>query len=444
MRAAFALVLLLACSACLSGTKPGAEPTPTAGIAPLFKAPVALSDNEPGAEPVIAVLTDGTIFVEGVGSNPSAARDTVNKVWRSRDDGATWTDVTPPALGEEGSFDGFLAAGNGDRVYAVNVAGTTFEIFRSDDKGDSWMPLEPPRLPVAMHRNWVVPVGEATLQVVMEALPPAFVVPGVSGTPNEGLWYLRSDDRGQTWTVPKQIDPIVNYAGQGNLAIDASGQRLYVPRYLDDSDPAKYESGHWYLIYSEDAGRTWGRREVFDLDSELASAVMPLAVDGAGTLYFAWSQLDNGTSRLFLSTSHDGGRTWGGRWPVAPGRGAQSMVWIDARATDELALVWYATDAQGSAVKVDAPWHVDFAWVTGAGGPEPTSHVARVTTKPVHEGNICAKGPACASGEDRRLLDYPWVDVGPDGRAHVVYASTQWDRPSAFAVYAGETLLFGR
>lgn len=436
-----AMIFLLA--ACLGDTPK--SPVDGAGDAlgvPLLGVPVAVSQEAPGAEPVIAVLSDGTIFIEGIGSNPGAARNVVNKVWRSRDDGRTWQDVTPPALGQEQSFDGFLAVGNGDRVYAVNVAGTTFELFRSDDKGQTWVPLQPPRIPLLMHRNWVVPVGDSTIHVVMEALPPSFLVPPATDTPNEGLWYLRSDDRGETWTVPVQIDPVVNFAGQGNLAIDASGQRLYVPRYEDDADPALYESGHWYLIHSDDGGHTWDRREMFDLDGELASAVMPLAFDEAGTLFFAWSQLDNGTSTLFLSTSKDHGATWSPRWPVAPGRGAQSMVWIDAYRTDELALVWYASDANGSAVKVDAPWHVDFAWVTNASGPDARTHVSRATIAPVHEGNICAKGPACMPGEDRRLLDYPWVDIGPDGRAHTAFASTQWSRPSAFAVYAGETTPF--
>jgi hypothetical protein len=101
-------------------------------------------------------------------------------------------------------------------------------------------------------------------------------------------------------------------------------------------------------------------------------------------------------------------------------------------------MLWYAADVHGTAASVNASWFVDAGWLTGADTTAPQLRSARVTPVAVHEGNVCAKGPACQQGEDRRLLDYPWLDLDAEGRAHLVFASTKWDKLSAFAVYAGE------
>lgn len=418
---------------------------------PQFVPSVAISKDWPGAEPVIAVASDGTLFAEGIGTVvlQNGQTTNVNKGWRSTDGGKTWTDITPPGLGQERSNDGFIAVGNGDRVYLVNVASLTFEMYRSEDKGATRILLATPKLPALMHRNWIVPSGPNTIHVVMEALPPTFA-PFLAGqsppenapsTANEGLWYMRSDDTGQTWTTPVQIDPTVNFAGQGNLAMSRDGQFLAVPRYSDDVKgfSPTYLGGKWYMMVSENAGRNWERREMFRLTSELASAVEPLAMDAEGTLYFVWSQQIDGTSLLHMSVSKDRAKTWGGPMVIARGNVTQSMPWINVRMPGELGVAWYEAPVVGPASKVNASWHFNYGLLSEADTAAPVMHAARATTEPVHEGNICARGPACGSGEDRRLLDYPWLEFGPDGRAHMVLASTKWEKRSAFAVYAGES-----
>lgn len=448
MRGVVSIPIVLAAAAlagCISGL-PSGGPEALAS-APVFLPPVPVSTEWPGAEPVVAVASDGTIYVEGIGRVEGPPAQNVNKAWRSDDGGATWIDITPPAVGQDRSNDGFVAVGNGDRVYVANVFQFTFQLFRSDDKGATWTPLQPIRAPALMHRHWIVPAGERTVHVAIEALPPEDL-PGLLGAPargpdslNEGLWYVRSDDLGATWTTPVQIDPIVNFAGQGNLVADVEGAALFVPRYEEAEGPPldySYERGHWYLLASEDGGASWERREMFDLTAELSTAVPSLAVDPAGTLYFAWSETDRGRSVVKYATSKDRGASWSAPVAPLPGSSTHAMAWVAARAEGEIGLMWYAADANGTALEVDAPWFVEYALVQEADGDAPRVAVARVTPEPVHHGNVCAKGPACNEGEDRSLLDYPWLAFGPDGAAHVVFASTEWDRPSAFAVFARE------
>lgn len=442
--------LLLLAALLLAGctTLPAPDGSGPAG-ALRFDPPVSVSDVWPGAEPVLAMSGDGTLYLEGIGraaSPPATVEGNVNKVWRSRDDGATWQDITPPGFGQERSNDGFVAAAQDGTVYAANVFSLTFQVYRSEDQGATWEHLELPPFPALMHRHWILPRGDA-VHVSLEALPPSFAsfLGGIpppqaqTGNPNEGMWYLRSDDRGDTWTAPVQIDPVVNFAGQSAMVASEDGQRLYVARYEEPGrDPVAYayEAGHWYLLASEDGGATWERREMFDLAGETSTAVPGLALAGDGALAFVFTQAVGNVSRLHLASSADGGRTWATPREVPLPPGTHAMPWAEARGPGEVAVMWYATDAEGPARALDVPWFVDFAWLTAADTAASQVQRVRVTEDPVHEGNICAKGPACAAGEDRRLLDYPWMVLGQDGRARLAFASTQWERPSAFAVYA--------
>ncbi len=443
--AAIALAALLAgCASLPTGTQTAPQ---GADAAARFAPAVAVSKDAPGAEPVIASLPDGTLFVEGVGSDGT---QNVNKVFRSADHGKTWTDVTPAALGEARSNDGFLATGNGGTVYASNVFSLTLQMYASTDKGDTWTPLPVPHVPAIMHRHWLLPVGASTLHLAMEALPPWYL-PYVAGqkppqgfptSPNEGMWYTRSDDKGMTWTVPVQIDPNVNFAGQGNMVASADGKFLAVLRYEEKQSPRDaptYEKGHWYLILSEDGGSTWQRREAFDLTSELAAALPTTALDAQGNLYAAWSQETNGTSQLHLAVSRDHGKTWTLSTLATGLSGAQAMPWMAARGNGTLGLMWYQASLPGRASKINASWDGVYADLTVPAEGAPQVGAPLVVAPALHSGNVCAKGPACGAGEDRRLLDYPWITFGPKGEADLVFASTAWQHPSAFSVVSVES-----
>ncbi|MHB8604244.1 MAG: sialidase family protein [Thermoplasmatota archaeon] len=443
-------VIALVASGCLS-VKPTAPGSPS-DLVPTFTS-TAVSKDTPGAEPVIAALPDGTLFVQGIGGAkpvPQSPRNVnLNTLWRSTDGGKTWADVTPPGLANEESHDGFVATGNGASVYLENTAGLTFEPFRSDDKGATWTPLPTVKLPLLMHRSWIVPVGASTVEVVMEAFPPTYATylggqrdptNPQSGTPNEGLWYMSSTDKGMTWSAPTQIDPIVNFAGQSNLVASVDGKFMAVVRYTEPytADGPHYTKGTFYLIYSEDGGATWGKRDMFPLTSELASAIEPLTLDSNGVMTMAWSQAANGTSQLRFAISKDHGKTWSAPRTTlaAPTTSTQAMPFIVNRAPGEIGVVWYQADVVGPASKVNASWHGMYALVTGADTDTPTATTTAATAE-IHHGNICARGPACGPGEDRRLLDYPWLVFDARGLPRAAFASTEWSAPSAFAVYAG-------
>ncbi len=447
-----ALLLAPAFSGCLNDAAEADRLAPGLAEPPALPAlgtPVMVSDRYPGAEPVVAVAPDGTVYFEGIGAaqTPTGTRN-MNLVWKSIDDGATWVEVTPPGPGRESSNDGYLAVGPDGAVYVANVFGLTFQVFRSDDAGASWVPLNVPRVPLLMHRHWITAHPGGLVHVTLEALDPGAAPVLVGGptqeqlpaTPNRGFYHFFSRDRGDTWSLPQRIDDAINYAGQSNMATSADGERLYVMRYTEQGRAPlafTYEDGEFYLLSSEDGGATWQRRDAFALGGTMGSALTSLALDAGGVLSFVWSEAVDGTSRVVVATSNDGGASWSRHEPLA-GSGSQAMPFAAPLGPGRLGLVWYEADRPGLTGEIDATWRGHYAEVAGVGSADAPVAASMAATSALHEGGICVAGPACGErGGDRRLLDYPWLAYGADGLPHMAFASTLWGRPSAFPVYVG-------
>lgn len=440
----FGLVLLVASvvgAGCLGA---GPDETHSDGSLPALPTlalvgPFVVDAEKAGAEPVVAVAPDGTLFAEGVGAG--------NVVWRSLDGGVSWTDVSPPATGSVDSNDGFVEVGPDGVVFAANVFELTFQVFRSADRGASWEPLNMPRIPALMHRHWIVAHEAGVLHVSVEALEPGAspvlvggptATEGVLGSPNQGHYYMRSSDNGDTWSTPVRMDEQIVYAGQSNLAVTGDDQGIYMVRYEEDQGPPldyTYDDGRFYLVASEDGGASWERREMFPLGGLIGSALTSLVADARGTLYYVWSEALAGRSVTHLAASKDRGESWT-RTPLNLTDGTHAMPFAAPLGPAELGIVFYNTTDVGVTGEVDGPWYVSYAHVRGADGPSPTWETVLVSDV-VHEDDICVKGPACgAEGGNRRLLDYPWVDVDGEGAAHLIFASTMWDFGGAQPIYS--------
>ncbi len=390
---------------------------------PLFGPAVNVSKERAGAEPMLGVGPEGTVFYTGTGPGDDGLPE--QTVWRSTDGGTSFEDVTPVLpTASRGGLDNALAVGPEGTVYYLNAVGQTAQMFRSDDGGDTWLPLAPPTPPAATHRTWIEPGEEGLVHFA-----------GLEAFPSNTVWYQRSEDRGTGWGPPGLVGPTPNMVSE--LAAAPGGQDLYM--VLEDTG-TDAPVGAWTLSASHDGGLTWELIPMWTPDTERTTAFMPLAVDADGTLYFLWAEEEGGTSLLHYAYSTDGGQTFSDALPIGDPEGSQTLAWMDVRAPGELGVVTYAADEPGHPSEVEGPWYAAYTFVDQADTAHPETYTTRLTSWPVHQGPICL-GVICSEG-GRELLDFAWIEFGPEDRAHVAFASSQWSQPSAFPVFAVESQPF--
>jgi hypothetical protein len=139
---------------------------------------------------------------------------------------------------------------------------------------------------------------------------------------------------------------------------------------------------------SSDGGRTWSRpaligeaptTEVQDPDSgeKVQSDPIPSAAVGPdGTAYVAWSVVDSThASRVLLSHSTDGGRTWSTPHPVINSSAQAFLPTVAVAADGTVAITWYDTrnDRPGDAQLTADYW---FRYSRDAGREWQESHLA--------------------------------------------------------------------
>jgi hypothetical protein len=142
---------------------------------------------------------------------------------------------------------------------------------------------------------------------------------------------------------------------------------------------------------------------------------------------------------IWVSASFDGGTTWNG---ASDGTGKPFRANVDngthyfpavaAGAPGKIVVAYLSsktlvgTRPNGKpdpTTDQDAKWNVYLSQSLNLRAAKPKFTSVRVSTKPMHVGDVCTLGLACAGfpGTDRNLLDFIDVQVAPRGLAHVVY-----------------------
>jgi hypothetical protein len=406
-------------------------------------------------EPTVGVLSDGTILFAPV--RPGAAGSVCTDfrcgtfgLARSGDQGSSWEDAYPRLVGDVSlhnvNQDPFLYVDPlTDRAFLSAYQGGA-AISWTEDAGQTW-------------QHTYGGIGETDHQQIFAGPPrtsalgsyPTIVYYcafslGATAAATFGFACSKSLDGGRTFLpgppVPYSIDPGADghshtpghCTGSLDHGIADSQGILYIPRAECDRPS---------LLISRDEGSTWTSVVVADKGvSRLYSGEFgtwsSVAVDKAGTIYYAWTADDR---LLWLVHSIDQGRTWSTPIQVAaPGVVEVGLPQIVAGGTGQVALSYLgSSDAPGFAPCADSlacslvaasdpslegvsppgyehvTWDLYMAFLPHAREPTPTIHSLRINPA----GDPLVRGP-CGPG---RCVGEDFVDakIGPDGVPYAVF-----------------------
>ncbi|MCA1812409.1 MAG: glycoside hydrolase [Halobacteriales archaeon] len=362
------------------------------GSAPTF---TVVDTHSTGPELGIGVSREGTIYVGGW-----------DHVARSRDDGATWTALSPQPLLSVAADRVLIVDHDTGRVFVQDTDLACTVVDFSDDEGATWL-----NSPIAcgggVTDHQKIAVGPRTTY----ADPTGLLYPNVVYACANGLASANcgvSLDGGLSWltTVPHGI----GCAFQGAPVAGRDGT-LYEPSSACGAQ----------VRLTRDNGLSWVE---LDVGTAQASADTPdLAVSPDGTLYFAYTDTD---WQPQLMRSADGGHTWQGPFAL-PVAGLTSSVFPVIVAGDDgrVGVAFYGTtdDAAGwdhnpGSAPGGIRWNGYVAVITDAASAAPGIAPVAVTdnSDPLQYGCLSKMG-GCLDN----IADYMDIDVGPDGRVYAVF-----------------------
>ncbi|MEO7397884.1 MAG: sialidase family protein [Ilumatobacteraceae bacterium] len=422
---------------------------------------LAMEQPTAGAEPNIAILPDGTIFITAVAGSQERPNHEQGAawLWRSTDGGATFETLRAPvrdtSLGSVpgtrrpfGSSDADVVASPDGWIYytdwwnygapVVPPVGLpvplpvnpfarygSYLVERSADGGATWESTSVTTLDTfgGMDRQWLVagPDGWVGLFYAYFHGPnpsrPTETPDALAGY--SSIQAVYSTDHGATWTDPA---PVVGPTNEGFSQIAhpdlAADGLLWMPHgYTANGETFWTDPSEVRVALSEDLGQTWTDIKIVDVPRGFDNL---WAVQGAsepdGTLHVAWAARTNDTLTVFHAQSVDRGQTWSAP-DALRADGTSFLPWVAATA-GEVAVSWYGSEVTGdpSEAADDAQWRLHVA-VRRDGVWRNT------TTEPVKIGPMCGKGASCAG--NRELLDYAGLAFAPDGALHTTFATSR-------------------
>ena len=435
--AAIALVFLAGCLN--KGANPAPPDTTTHSGLP-FLPEVKLPADGAGAEPNLAVLPDGTLFVAARGGRTAETDPARGNawLWRSQDHGATWERLrgpspTPTPAGNAtifGEDDADVATSPDGWVYfAVSKVATSpannLLVEASPDGGATWKstPFATSDGFTSIDRQWLVAGADGFVALVYAYYPEVGnnlqdIVGSVTGNSTMSIQAILSHDHGKTWSDPVHvIGPLHGREALHGKPVVLTTGELAVP-YVDApwnhwNDPATLRVG-----LSSNHGQSWTSVEVAPIRQSIGAMwATQVAVDATGHLYLVWNERFGDEIQLHLATSGDDGKSWTAPTLVVA-EGLNIEPWVAARADGEVAVSWYGTVARGDPQNVTAetPWFAMAALSVDGGA---TWREGKGNETAVKLGPLCT-GSHC--GANHELLDYASVAFDADGRLHYAYA----------------------
>jgi hypothetical protein len=251
----------------------------------------------------LALVPSEDGLVHAVLTQPSES-----EIFYTRWDAGTWSRIVTMSLlpGGEASSPAIAAGPESDLfLIALGSEGGLYYVrAKSADAANAKRWSTPAPLPT-LHDGPVSPAD-----VVWEAAGTIDVAYSIPVYENRGVYLVRSQDRGETWTEPTQVfdgaEAGFDLVGTPALLVTANGHihLLWKRQSIPTEGPSQPLS--LYHAWSEDAGRTFSQPE---LVVEGPVTWHEIIADGEGNLHRLWQRSD-APSTLWDQVSVDGARSW--------------------------------------------------------------------------------------------------------------------------------------
>lgn len=376
----------------------------------LFMPPVAVGARV--GEPGFRVGPDGTVWVHAPGG-----------LWKSTDNGITFSEITTFGPGPVVGGDADLAIGKDGSLYYTDLqALVAISVFSSHNGAASWFENPLASMVPGDDRQWIeagpdagpLSLGGEAVYLVFNHIP-------------TNVFMTKSVDGGKVW-VGKNVVLTTSQAefwSMGNMLIDPRDGTLSVIYSLGNALQPIGDGQLPYVDYrinmsrSMDGGLTWTEVTIVDTEGNSGQIFPTIAQDREGGLYAAWAVVEGDRDLVQMSHSEDRGSTWSAPVTLNPEGTSAVMPWIDVSTPGHAVVAWYQTDQAVLSHIAPGNWFLQMATTLDARNPEAVWEQTRVWDQPVKLGGICTLGIMCDG--DRELLDFFQVRIGTDGYPAIVF-----------------------
>lgn len=374
-----------------------------------------------GLEPTLGVNRKGTVFYVAAKSGPFRSL-----VMRSRDDGATWEDVSPRL--HVTTQDPYIWVDKKTgRLFDVDFA-AGLQVSYTDDEGESWTSSTVPQSWHTDHQNlFAGPPPEGGTEP--HGYPHVVYLCSIGGGALAGLGTAttcsRSLDGGITFVPtgePAFYDGPNDDVGHFGVKGHCGGETGHG---FADARGSIYLARGWcgqpWLAISRDEGASWKRVQVADngmpaYTDGIQEHEAGVVVDGSGNIYVVWTA----RNRLpYLAISRNGGKSFGNPMMISPpGLREASLPTIDIGDDGNLAVAYIgSTNAPGGKSPTGegpkykkATWNGYVTITSDALTADPVFYTASINDPrdPLVTGE-------CPILRCQQQFDFIDVVIGPDG-----------------------------
>lgn len=126
-------------------------------------------------------------------------------------------------------------------------------------------------------------------------------------TNTRNIFFISSDDSGQTWSSPVNVSKIVGYANEVSMALDTNGNIYMI--WLEYSSLTNSYMYNIAFNLSHDFGASWGN-SVLLTTGQVANKSPDIDVGELNRVYAAWIEQEDDLYPIVFISSQDGGVHW--------------------------------------------------------------------------------------------------------------------------------------